>query len=228
MSICKNCGKEFEEKYSKWSDGNFCCKQCARSYSSKEKRQEINANVSKTLKEYFKTHQHPHLGKPNPRKGMITLVDWKCPYCGKTIKIKSALAKKRKFCSGTCRNIHNNKLINGSRSKAEDILYQRLIEEFPTLQIIRNDRNTLNGLEIDIFIPSLKIGIEWNGIFHYKDVHNNGKLQIIQEKDNLKKQICLEKGIELLVIQDLTSNKKFIFNEVEKIISLIQTKIIGV
>lgn len=124
--------------------------------------------------------------------------------------------------------IRQVRLLYGSCSKAEDILYQRLIEEFPTLQIIRNDRNTLNGLEIDIFIPSLKIGIEWNGIFHYKDVHNNGKLQIIQEKDNLKKQICLEKGIELLVIQDLTSNKKFIFNEVEKIISLIQTKIIGV
>ena len=50
MYICKNCGKEFLEKYSKWSNGDFCCKECARSYSTKNKRQEINEKVSKTLK----------------------------------------------------------------------------------------------------------------------------------------------------------------------------------
>lgn len=27
MYKCKQCGKEFSEKYSKWSDGNFCCKE---------------------------------------------------------------------------------------------------------------------------------------------------------------------------------------------------------
>ena len=54
MYICKNCGKEFLEKYSKWSNGDFCCKECARSYSTKNKRQEINEKVSKTLKKFMK------------------------------------------------------------------------------------------------------------------------------------------------------------------------------
>lgn len=31
--VCKNCGKEFTEKYSKWSNGDFCSKKCARVYS---------------------------------------------------------------------------------------------------------------------------------------------------------------------------------------------------
>lgn len=48
--ICKNCGKEFTEKYSKWSNGNFCCKECARKYSSMIKRDEINKKVSIKLK----------------------------------------------------------------------------------------------------------------------------------------------------------------------------------
>lgn len=53
--VCKNCGKIFNEKYSKWSNGNFCSKECARSFSTKNKRKEINEKVSKILKEYHST-----------------------------------------------------------------------------------------------------------------------------------------------------------------------------
>lgn len=60
MYICKNCGKEFLEKYSKWSNGDFCCKECARSYSTKNKRQEINEKVSKTLKKFYENHCLPN------------------------------------------------------------------------------------------------------------------------------------------------------------------------
>jgi len=44
--ICKNCEIEFEGKYSKWCSGDFCSKKCACSFSTKEKRQEINEKVS--------------------------------------------------------------------------------------------------------------------------------------------------------------------------------------
>jgi len=33
---CKNCNKEFTEKYSKWSNGDFCCKRCGTSFSAKQ------------------------------------------------------------------------------------------------------------------------------------------------------------------------------------------------
>ena len=35
MYICKFCSKEFEENYSKYSDGNFCCKECACKYNQR-------------------------------------------------------------------------------------------------------------------------------------------------------------------------------------------------
>lgn len=47
---CKNCGKEFTEKYSKHSNGDFCSKKCARGFSTKEKRKEINEKVSDLMK----------------------------------------------------------------------------------------------------------------------------------------------------------------------------------
>lgn len=47
---CKNCEVNDAIKYSKYSNGEFCSKKCARSYSSKEKRNEINIKVSNKLK----------------------------------------------------------------------------------------------------------------------------------------------------------------------------------
>ena len=45
--ICENCNCNHDGKY---GSGRFCSSRCARSFSSKEKREEINKKVSKTLK----------------------------------------------------------------------------------------------------------------------------------------------------------------------------------
>lgn len=47
--LCKNCEKNEAIKYSKYSNGNFCSKQCSRAFSTKEKRGEINVKVKKKL-----------------------------------------------------------------------------------------------------------------------------------------------------------------------------------
>lgn len=47
---CKNCEQKEGIKYSKYSSGEFCSKECARAYSTKNKRKEINQKVSEKLK----------------------------------------------------------------------------------------------------------------------------------------------------------------------------------
>lgn len=49
MKKCKYCGIKDAIKYSKYTNGDFCSKECARGFSSKEKRKEINEKVSKKL-----------------------------------------------------------------------------------------------------------------------------------------------------------------------------------
>ena len=49
MKKCKNCGINNAIKYSKYTTGEFCSSECARSFSTKEKRKEINIAVSKKL-----------------------------------------------------------------------------------------------------------------------------------------------------------------------------------
>lgn len=50
--LCKNCRVKQAFKYSLYSSGNFCSRQCARAFATKEKRNEINIKVSKKLKKY--------------------------------------------------------------------------------------------------------------------------------------------------------------------------------
>ena len=229
MFVCKNCGKEFLEKYSKWSNGDFCCKECARSFSTKNKRTEINKKVSKKLQSYYKDNPLPKgfSGFHNKKANTSKKEKWICPICGKELYLYPSECKKRKFCSGNCRNIYNNKFINGSRSKAEIELYNRLCQEYKQWTIIQNDRKMLDGLELDIYIPNINFAIEWNGIYHYKNIREN-LLEKTQEKDKRKVKKCSELNIDLYVIKDLVSSKKFIDKSISNIIEYINKIYIGV
>lgn len=53
---CKNCNNKEAIKYSKYSSGDFCSRKCARSFSTKLNRKEINRRVSKKLKGCLNLH----------------------------------------------------------------------------------------------------------------------------------------------------------------------------
>jgi hypothetical protein len=50
MKKCLNCNVNEAIKYSKYTNGNFCSSKCARSFSTKENRNEINKRVSEKLR----------------------------------------------------------------------------------------------------------------------------------------------------------------------------------
>lgn len=67
--ICENCQKEHVGEY---GSGRFCNNKCARSFSTKSKRKEINKNLSKKMKGY----------KTIPG-GMVKLCDYGCKQIAK-------------------------------------------------------------------------------------------------------------------------------------------------
>lgn len=183
-------------------------------------------NNRKKLSDFYKKNPYKkkQIIKNLIEKNTKPKVEFVCPVCGKIIMMTENQFKKRKYCGGTCRNKINNKQIFGTRSKAEIYLENRLTKEFQNLHIIYNDREILNGKELDVFIPSLKLAIEWNGIYHFKKIRDDGFFEKTKMKDNQKIEECLELGIELYVIKDLTSDKKFIKEETEKIIKFLKNK----
>lgn len=134
-----------------------------------------------------------------------------------------------KFCSCSCRSLflklhtHAHTKSGLSRSKIEQYVEDRLLNDFSNLNIIFNDKNTI-GLELDIYIPDLKMAFELNGVFHYIPIYGSGTLEKIQNRDKNKNIICEQIGIELITINlgNCNFNKKYAKYVYDQIFKLIE------
>lgn len=183
---------------------------------------------NKQRKEYKKSRQQKRefCNKECLRLFNTTSLTMPCGNCGKLVtRTKSETLSSKSgniFCNSSCAASYNNTLKRKSRrSKCEIMLYSLLKQEFPNTKILANDKTILQGYEIDIAIPEINIGIEWNGIVHYEPIYGDKKLTEIQARDAKKKLLAQEKNIELIIIPDLVSSAKYVkeaFNNICKII----------
>lgn len=199
---CANCGKEFQKSV---------------------------REMNKGIKEGYKYHicsrkcldQHHH---------KIGTINVKCGNCGKPLSKTLAEYKSSKsgeaFCNHSCSATYQNthKTTGCRRSKLEIWLEQKLNELYPQLTILYCDKTTINS-ELDIFVPSLMLAFELNGIYHYEPIHGSDKLAQIQNNDQRKYQACLEHQIELCII-DSTSLKYFKEHKAQEFLDII-TQIIN-
>lgn len=153
--------------------------------------------------------------------------DMICSHCNKLFKVRDSDKKRSKsghnFCSSHCSAVYNNthKTIGNRRSKLEIWIEQELTKQYPTLEIKYNDKETIKS-ELDIYIPSLNLAFELNGIFHYEPIYGKDKLLSIQNNDNRKFQACLEQDIELVII-DSSQIKHFKPRRAQKYIDIIDS-----
>jgi hypothetical protein len=105
------------------------------------------------------------------------------------------------FCTHSCAATYNNthKTKGNRKSKLEFYLEKELPLIYPNLEFNFNRKDTINS-ELDIYIPNMKLAFELNGLFHYEPIFGESKLEQIQNNDKRKFQACLERGIELCII----------------------------
>lgn len=134
----------------------------------------------------------------------------RCKNCNSVFEKQLSQIKKTKnhFCSKPCAATYNNthKTKGNRRSKLEIYLEEQLTKFYPDLDMDFNKTDTIES-ELDIYIPSLKLAFELNGIFHYEPIYGQEKLDRVQNNDNRKFQACIERGIELCIID--TSQQKY-------------------
>lgn len=125
------------------------------------------------------------------------------------------------FCSHSCNAEYNNthKTTGTRRSKLEIWIEEQLTISYPNIEFHFNRKDTINS-ELDIYIPSLKLAFELNGIFHYEPIYGLDKLSQIQNNDDRKFQACLEQGIELCII-DASAMKNFKLVKAKKYLDII-------
>lgn len=138
-----------------------------------------------------------------------TRISLSCTTCNSVFtKLPKEIKKtKNNFCSRSCAATYNNthKTHGTRRSKLEAWLEQQLPALYPSLEFHFNRKDAINA-ELDIYIPSLKLAFELNGLFHYEPIFGPEKLAQIQTNDERKFQACLENGIELCLIDVSTMN----------------------
>lgn len=161
------------------------------------------------------------------RKNMNEKNKVSCSNCGiEFYKIPSQQKRtKNNFCSKNCAAIYNNKhKTHGTRVSKLELFLQENLQKTYFYDFHFNRKDTINS-ELDIYIPELKLAFELNGIFHYEPIYGTEKLNQIQNNDNRKFQACLEKGIELCVIDtswikyNTLPRRNKILNIIENIIS---------
>lgn len=163
--------------------------------------------------------------------GKKTVVTRTCAHCGRNVVrlANQAARSTNSFCGKPCAAKYNNAhKTRGTRvSKLERWLQEQLPKLYPDLEFHFNRKDAIEG-ELDIYIPSLKLAFELNGIFHYEPIYGPEKLASIQSNDGRKYQACLERGIELCIVdtsQMLNFKEKGALKYLSTISSLVDLKL---
>lgn len=155
------------------------------------------------------------------QKSSDTRILINCNQCGKQFNKQKHEINKNNFCSHSCATTYNNthKIKGINRSKLEQYLENKLIELYPNIKILFNNVNTIK-YELDIYIPSLKLAFELNGIYHYEPIFNEKKFLKTQNNDQRKFQSCIDNEIELYII-NTSQQKHFKEQTSQKYLSII-------
>ena len=104
------------------------------------------------------------------------------------------------------------------RSKNETLLCRWLRQSYPLLVVLNNDKHLIPGYEVDVVLPELKLGIEWNGITHHQPIYGKDKLNEVQTRDRRRAEIATESGVHLIVVTDPGAyNPHFVKEQLEQL-----------
>ena len=103
-------------------------------------------------------------------------------------------------------------------SRGEIEIYEFLCDKIGIDKVFLHNRNVLgNGREIDIYIPDLKFGIEYNGLIWHSE--ENGKVKGYHLE---KTEICNKNGVYLIQIfeDEYNKNKELVLKKIAHILNL--------
>lgn len=108
----------------------------------------------------------------------------------------------------------NSKLENSYESKGEKEIKEYIISK--GFECNKN-RSLLNGEELDIYIPSKNIAIEYNGVYWHQEKYGKGKFYHVSKLER-----CNNKGIKLLHIfeDEYELHKDIVLSKINHILGL--------
>ena len=206
--ICKNCGNPTNFIDMNRGYSIYCCYKC-RSNCKEQQIQIRNTkiklyglslqNIEKLRKtrnnksiEHFKEYfNHTNCDYVRYEKENHKRIFFKCRNCNNESSCVRGLIDRlaRTNDYNICPHCFNRQ----TTSRMENDVFN-YIKTIYFGKIFRNDRTVIKPKELDFWFPELNKAIEFDGKYWHKDT---------VEKDNLKNEICVNKGINLLRITEL-------------------------
>lgn len=229
---CSHCGAEFtSNKKRKDNKHNFCSRKCYVEF--KQTNNWVNLICDGCGLKFTRIKSEYHGGKFNYctakcRPRVSGLQTHNCLTCNAEVTRYASLIPKNGnvFCNNSCAAVWKNKHRDSkgtTRSKLEKWLEEQLKTKYIDLEFLFNQTSII-GMELDVYVPKLKLAFEINGIFHYKDVFNNGLLEKRLVLDEKKRQLCLKHNINLI---EINTSEQIYFTEKssQKYLDIITNKI---
>jgi hypothetical protein len=225
--VCKNCGKTYYKNLAKTVKSEFCSRECARSYSTKIKRDEISKKVSDKLKGRLVGNAITKIGYTSIDKAIeaYNKNPKRCEFCDKELPFER---RQRKTCSRKCQDelwklwLKANKTMmaekgfcggyrkGAARGKSG---YYKGIWCDSTYELVYLIYNLDNG--IDIRRNTLKFPYSHNGKNHeyIPDFRVNGELVEIKNFWTEVVQVkleCVPEKISILYYDELEEMMQFV------------------
>ena len=133
-----------------------------------------------------------------------------CQECG---KIKSDESKRKNIDQFVeeAKRIHSNKY---DYSEVEEEIYDMVVSILGENNVVRNDREIVEGKELDIYIPSKNLAIEFNGLIWHSDygIRGKDKHYHLNKTEERKKR-----GIRLIQIfeDEYDEHKEIVLNKIK-------------
>lgn len=192
------------------------CKHCEKTFYKKK------VDITQTLKSNPKK-KYDFCSSKCFHKSIEKKISVNCTNCGKLITTtpQRVTRSKNNFCSRKCNCTYTvkHKTKGTNRSKLELYIEKNLTLMYPQLHIDYNKTSAINA-ELDIYIPSLNVAFELNGIFHYEPIFGEKRLNSAIKNDISKSKACFDNQIDLCVI-DTTAQKYFKENTSKKYLDII-------
>ena len=170
-----------------------------------DKLQSLNLTMITPYEDYHGIHQ---------QNCKINIYKLKCNKCNNEFEYKFVCGKNLKYACPHCYPCY--------RSRGEAEINNFVSQYFPTLT---NNRTILNGAphpELDIYIPSKNVAIEYNGLYWHSETQGKDKYYHVT-----KTNLCEERGIHLIqIFEDEWENKSSIIkNRLKNILGLTPYKL---
>ena len=189
--------------------GGEGCKQCGIENRAKSRSLGIDALQNKSNDVHNGKYKVISQSYVNAKNG----VEFECPIHGKFVQTPDS------HLAG-----HGCPKCGNQMSKAEDEICSFIGGMIGDSNIIRNDRDILDGYEIDIYIPDYKLGIEFNGLHWHTENFGKDRNYHLNKTDK-----GLSKGIYVIQIfeDEWIEHKDIVLEKIRHFLGKSKCKVIG-